>query len=325
MKILINRNDNLGDIIYTLQLARLLKEFNSKYKIFFLVRDYAKPLFEFVENVDGTISWNSLENMSLKDRQSLIGDFDIFINAKASTKAAQYAKQAGIKLRIGNSHRIPQWLYCNRLVNIKRKKSSAHEVELNAQLLKPLLGKIKKNPQELFTYIRLNKSSAQKYKFSLPQNKINIICHPASNGNGREWPVENFISLIKLADPNKYQFILTGTKQEKTITDQIEQSCPQIINYAGKLSLANFIALISKVELLIASGTGPLHIAAAIGTKTIGLFPPIETLDQKRWGPIFPWSKNFQANKRCKKNCNNQDCNCMKQLTPEFIFSNILN
>ncbi len=323
MNILINRNDNLGDIIYTLHLASLLKAFNNDYKIYFLIRDYAKPLFKYTNNIDGTISWNKLEQISVQDRQLELKKFDIFINAKACRKAAMYAKQAGIKTRIGNGNRITQWLYCNKLISIKRKKSKLHEVELNTPFLKPIIGKFKKNITELFKHIKLNNLPSSKNNFELKTNKINIICHATSNGNGREWPIENFISLVKLADQNKYQFILTGVEKDNSILEKIVRACPHVINYAGKFPLEQFIDLISRVDILIASGTGPLHIAAAIGTKTIGLFPPIKAINKERWGPRFTWSINLQADKRCQKSCNNQNCQCMQQLTPELIYKSI--
>lgn len=314
MKILINRNDNLGDIVYTLQLAGLLKKHFPHCSVCFVIRDYASALFEYASDVDSTLSWDSLSVMSAAERKNALKNFDVFINVRAHAKMAFYAWEAGINIRIGNARRWYHWLFCNKRVPIKRKNSSRHEVEFNAQLLAPLIGKQPLSAQALFNFIHLDKRVALNKTFDLPNNKHLIICHPASNGNGREWPIENFIALIKQHDPEKYHFILTGSKSEKSITDLIEKACPQVSNLAGSLSLFDFIALITKVDTLIASGTGPLHIAAALGTKTIGLFPPIPALDSARWGPLFEHANNLELKLKCEKSCENTTCDCMKKL-----------
>lgn len=323
MKILINRNDNLGDIIYTLQLAALLKSHYSNCQVFFLVRNYALPLFDFTPNVDGCLSWEVISNATKQERQNLLQTFDVFINAKASKAAAKFAKEAKIKLRIGNTHRIFHWLYCNKLVSIKRKHSSQHEIELNSQFLRPLIDDALPNIEQQFKLINLQKIEDETIKPYLSSTKQNIICHPASNGNGREWPIAHYINLIQQADKSKYHFVLTGSPGEKTVTDKIHQACPDTTNIAGETNLKQLISLIGKAQLLISAGTGPLHIAAAIGTPTIGLFPPKHALDSKRWGPPFPWSTNLELKKACQQTCSNDICKCMADLTPNSVLSKL--
>lgn len=323
MKILINRNDNLGDIIYTLQLAGLLKKHYPNCKVDFLIRDYAKPLFNYTIDVDNTLSWEYLQTLSYIKRKKILADYDVFINVRPKIKTAIYAWQAGIKIRIGNARRWYHFLFCNKHVYIKRKGSEKHEVEINSMLLKPLINNLNYSAKELFQFIKLDKTMGNQKDFNLPKNKLLIICHPASNGHGREWPLDNFIALIKKSDLEKYHFILSGSKAEKKVTDVIEKACPQVSNLAGKLTLFEFIALITKVDLLIASGTGPLHIAAALGTKTIGLFPPIHALDSKRWGPLFDNAKNLELTTDCDKKCDNKSCLCMKKLKPENILNRL--
>ncbi len=323
MKILINRSDNLGDIVYTLQLAGLLKKFKPSCTVFFLVRDYAAPMFNYATDVDGTLSWDSLKTLSSKERNKVLKKFDVFINARSQSKMAWFAFLAGIKTRIGNSRRWYNFLLCNNHVAIKHKGLQSHEAEFNARFLEPLIGKTSYTAEELFNFIQLDKSKAHMLSLSLPTDKTLVICHPASNGNGREWPLENFIELINITDLEGYHFILTGSVSEKNQSDNIEHACPNVSNLAGKLSLNDFIALIASVDVLIASGTGPLHIAAALGIKTIGLFPPIHALNTQRWGPLFPKAINLELNKACEVQCQNNDCACMKNLLPQNVLLNI--
>lgn len=321
MRILINRNDNLGDIVYTLQLATLLKQCYQNCHISFLIRDYAKDLFGFTTNIDSTLSFETLTKASSSEQKLMLADFDIFINAKADKLVAKLAKKAAIKMRIGTSHRLYHWFYCNKRVNIKRKNSSLHETQLNTLLLKPLIQHSQYSVEDLFKLIQLKRQPQPKLKQYLVPSKINIICHPASNGNGREWPIENYIRLIQLVDPKRFNIILTGSPKEKNVTAQIQQQCPSVLNLAGQLSLKEMISLLGMVDYVIASGTGPLHIAAALGTQVIGLFPPIHALDIQRWGPAFKNAHNLQLKQNCQNACSNKSCQCMYQLMPGNIAS----
>lgn len=319
MNILINRNDNLGDIVYTLQMATLLKRALPNCHVCFLVRDYAKDLIHFASNVDTTLSFESLCHASSTEQKAMLKKFDVFINAKADKVTAKLAKKAGIKMRIGNSHRLYHWFYCNKLINIKRKGSPLHEIQLNTLLLKPLINKVDYSANILCDLIQLKAENAPQLERYLDNAKHNIVCHPGSNGNGREWPIDHYISLIKQANPSQFNFIITGSAKEQTVANQIATQCPQVQNLAGKLNLKEMISLLGMVDQVVVAGTGPLHISAALGTKTIGLFPPIDALDKQRWGPVFDNATNLQAKTRCQSQCDNTNCHCMQHIKPEQV------
>lgn len=325
MNILINRNDNLGDIVYTLQLASLLKSFYPNAQVCFMVRDYAAPLLGHATDVDNILIFEQFKVLTFIQKIKTLKQYDVFINARAQADMAFYAFCAGIKTRIGSSRRWYNLLFCNKRVSIKRKGSNKHEVDFNAQLLEPLIGKLNHSTKDLFNFIKLSETKSNTLKVRLPENKILVICHPGSNGNGREWPLEHFIQLINLSDENKYHFLLTGGKAETQQANAIESKCNNVTNLAGHLSLAEFIELLSQVDVLIASGTGPLHIAAALGTKTIGLFPPIHALDSKRWGPLFPNAINLEQKDPCQQACSNQICACMRAISPNLVYQTLHN
>ena len=92
----------------------------------------------------------------------------------------------------------------------------------------------------------------------------------------RRWFNERWVELGKKL-LNKYpniKIILTGAPNEKYLTDEVEKGINdnRVLNMAGKFSLGGAVALISKLDLLITPDTGPLHIAIALKTPTIGLF-----------------------------------------------------
>jgi ADP-heptose:LPS heptosyltransferase len=60
----------------------------------------------------------------------------------------------------------------------------------------------------------------------------------------------------------------------------------QAVDLCGRLSLDEYITLISSSYALVAASTGPLHIAAACGIRAIGLYSPMRPIHPGRWKPI---------------------------------------
>lgn len=117
--------------------------------------------------------------------------------------------------------------------------------------------------------------------------KFNFVVHPGSNGHGEEWPLEKYVELIKSLDNNKYNIFITGSKGEWLSHGQfISDNCPNVINLTNQFSLQEFMVFLTKVDALIASGTGPLHLAAASGAHAIGLFPTKNGINSSRWNPL---------------------------------------
>lgn len=95
----------------------------------------------------------------------------------------------------------------------------------------------------------------------------------------RRWPGENFAQVIS-ALPNQadIQVLLLGSPTERAYVEQVKsliQPGPvRVHNVAGAISFAGFVALLERLTLLLTNDSGPLHIAAALGTSTVSLWGP---------------------------------------------------
>ncbi len=324
MQILINRNDNLGDIIYTLQLASIIKAHKPEAKITFLVRHYALALFGWLPNIDATLCWEQLLQQSPQSIKATLQKFDVFINAKACKKAARLAWKAKIPIRIGSRRRYYHWLYCNKRIDIIRKNSPRHEIELNTDLLKGLNIKDNFNKEQCWQHVKLIKPKHYQQPKVIDNTKFNIVIHPASNGNGREWPIEHYQALIKALDEGEFNIMITGSPSESDIARPLSESPTKVINLCGQTTLGELLNIQAHADLIIASGTGPLHTASALGTKTIGLFPPKQALGIKRWGALCPKAINIEAQESpCQTKCQNRQCDCMNNITTQSILNKI--
>ena len=122
--ILLSRIDNLGDVILTLPLAGLLKKKYPSCKISFLGKSYTKPIILACSNIDFYIDIELLLELNKKDQVHEIKqrNIDTVIHVLPDLDIAKICYKAGIKTRIGTSHRLLHWLFCNTLVPLKRKK-----------------------------------------------------------------------------------------------------------------------------------------------------------------------------------------------------------
>ena len=118
----------------------------------------------------------------------------------------------------------------------------------------------------------------------------------AETAKERSWPQKKWIQLIiALCEkyPTLYVF-LSGTDFEKDIVQNILHELPQkyhshVLNICWTFNLFEFAYLLEKCDLMISNDTWPMHLAAAMRTKTIGLFGP--ELPRK-FGP-WPLGKNI--------------------------------
>lgn len=136
-----------------------------------------------------------------------------------------------------------------------------------------------------------------------------VIIHPGSRNTARQWPPCYFAAMADHCVLSGYRVVLTGTADEKYITDYISALMQyKVVNLAGKTNLGVVAALIKNASLLIANCTGVSHIAAATQTPSI-----IISMDGEphRWGPlnhdlhyVFDWTRKKSFTEVYHQLCN---------------------
>ena len=100
----------------------------------------------------------------------------------------------------------------------------------------------------------------------------------AESAKARMWPYERYAGLCdEIIDGYNSKVIFVGNADEDELIRNIQQNMQnsnKTINAAGKISLNQLFYLIKKSKLFIGNDAGPMHIAAAQGIKTLGLFGP---------------------------------------------------
>ncbi len=318
-KILICRTDNIGDVVLTLPLAGILKQYFPDARIGFLVRDYTRAVASFSKHIDEVITLEEIQALAHAERQHRMSSYDVALLVFSNRSTARQLKQWKIPLRVGSSRRWFNWLYCNRYVNVVRRRSTLHEAQLNLQYLRFFNIPASYDLQQLPRYYGIDKS-----KLDLPtaianlldQQAFKLIVHPLSNGHTRNWPISAFAQLIHhFAGDPKMQLIVSASAKEKFLLNGMISQLPKnVLDLTGKLKLSEYIALIERCDGLLANSTGPLHIAAALGKLSLGLFVPYYTMHPRRWGPVGENAHYLMADRTCRGCESDEKCLCMQQL-----------
>ena len=319
-RILICRTDNIGDVLLILPLIGYLKNIFPGITIDLLCRAYTAPIAMLCGNINQVYL---LEDVI--DARSFFrsGSWSCVIFAHPDRRLAAAARQAAIPFRIGAVNRLFNWLSCNKLVNLRRVSSRLHEAQLNFKLLRPLGIVAEPSLPQIVPWFGLQTRPPAAPLPDLQPGGFHVILHTKSNGNGREWPIPNFLALTSILQAQAdIVFLLTGSSSEG---DWLQQHAPALLaqknvrNLCGTLDLTALATLITQADGLVASGTGPLHLSAALGRPTLGLFPPIQSIDATRWGALGVQAQSLCAVASCNV-CNDPArCHCMQLISPQQV------
>jgi ADP-heptose:LPS heptosyltransferase len=156
----------------------------------------------------------------------------------------------------------------------------------------------------------------------IDKKKFNLILHPKSHGSAREWGLSNYNLLIRLIPKDKYKIFITGTEEEsKSMRSFLRNNSTSVKDVTGKFRLEDLIGFINQADGLVAASTGPLHLAAALGKKAIGLYAPMRPIHPGRWAPLGKASKALVIDKSCRS-CRRTDyCECIRSIPPGAVIT----
>ncbi len=303
-------------------MAGFIKKHFPGCKVFFMGRSYTKDVIALSKHVDGFINYDEIEKLDKQKQINYLKEItaDVFVHVFPKKEIAWLAKNAGIALRVGTTNRLYHWLTCNKLIKLSRKNSDKHEAQLNFKLLDFLNIETEVALNDVSNFYGFtNLSSLNKEVEALiDKNKFNIILHPKSKGSAREWGIDNFEKLVEFLPKDKFKIFISGTQQEGNLMPEFLKN-KNITDLTGKLSLQQFIAFINAADGLVAASTGPLHIAAALNKKAIGLFVPKWPMHPGRWMPLGKDAHAVVFDKECAECKTGKDCNCIIKIDPKQI------
>ena len=296
MKILIVRNDKLGDFVLTLPCYSMLKQNHPDTEITVLVPEYTVEIARccpYIDQViidDGKSSVTSLVKLVKTFRSHR---FDAVITLFSTTRIALAVFLARISYRLAPATKIAQLFYNHRLRQ-RRSRSEKPEYIYNLDLIKTFLDDqgIDEYNETSPPYLYLDQETLTQLKndfyeeHQIDKNRKLIFMHAGSGGSANNLSLEQYAMLATMLNLNKhYALVLTvGPGEEEKIADLsgLLHDTPHVI-YHSVQGLTNFTRHIAIADLFISGSTGPLHIAGALDVPTAAFYTRRQSATKLRW------------------------------------------
>ncbi|MGR6316803.1 glycosyltransferase family 9 protein [Micromonospora soli] len=100
-----------------------------------------------------------------------------------------------------------------------------------------------------------------------------VALHPGATDTRRRWPPERFGEVARALAGDGYEVLVTGTPAEQeTVAEVVAAAGVPVRPQVGTLSLGGLAACFEGCSVVISNDTGPLHLAAAVGAPTVGVY-----------------------------------------------------
>jgi lipopolysaccharide heptosyltransferase I len=272
-RLLVIRLSAFGDVIHTIPAVVALRD---HYDIDWAVESPYRELVEIVAGVRAIPL--ALKRWSLTNIGSLRGH-DIGIDFQGLMKSSLLLLTSGAKNRYGFSppairERAAGW-FINRPVPIDQ---SRHVVEWNLQLAQGL--------EPAVTMPRVDFTS---FAADSPRDfKGRVVLIPSAGRREKEWPIDRFRQLA--ARIGRKALVVWGPGERETAKAIGAEVAPET-------NLRGLARVLCDASLVVGADTGPLHLAAALGTPVVGLYGPTNPARNGPYGQIANCIETFSSTK----------------------------
>ncbi len=322
-RLLVSRTDRLGDLVLALPFVETLHARFPDCPVDVMASLYASPILENNPSIDRIIRVQNDQLTTSRhyrkelEHRILKGEYKAVVVLFPERHISQLLYRVGVPVRIGTAGRFHSVFFTHRLVH-SRKANKKHESEYNLDFLAyfPEGGTVHEptvypTPKEIANAHRILDSQGIARPF--------IVVHPGSGGSAERWPMDRFVELYSHLNRNGRQVVITGSEPEGEAVRKIAADKGITLNeITGQTDLRTLAAVLSLASAVVANSTGPLHLAVAVGTKVVGLYPGRQIMSPVRWGPIGEGHRVVQPEvEQCR--CPAGRCRCMETISVEQV------
>ncbi len=317
-KILLIKPRGIGDIVLsTIILDDLRKTFPSA-EIHYLTETFAKdalannPLVTKVHPMEKTEFVFKVAHRLRKEK------FAMIIDLWSNPRSAQIAFLTHTKYRVGFSYRGRKYAY-----NIlgTSGKGDHHSAEHNLELLKALGIEVTSKRVHFYTSSEDDTWAKQFVESNLPSSKKIIGIIPSGGWASKRCDSTKWVEICNaIKQKHDVIFLLLWGPGDESDANFIKNYLKEDTVLIPEVKIGKLSSLIKKCDLVIANDSGPMHISAALGVPTLGIFGPT---NPKAHGPYSPNSDYVIKEDLHCIICNKLECpynhECMKELSAEDV------
>lgn len=321
MKILIIKLSSMGDVLHALPTVAEVKR-QTGAEIHWAVHPAFATLVRCFSCVDHVLEiprhgslrsrWNAIQTLR-EHRYDKILDLQGLLKSALVARFARLGKKG---LRVGPGfHREGARLFYSAVPDLPLPRRHAVEECLDT-----------------LAVLGLSRPEDVRFPMTLPsvpvgsESRLRIAVAPSSRWQTKNWPPELFASVVRiLVQQHGAEIHLLGGAGDHALAEEIGcQAGVSICNHCGVLSIPQSCALLRKMDCLVTNDSGPMHLAAAAGTRCVAIFGPTEPSRTGPYGAQHTVLQTAVCAPCHKRECARGDLACMRSVTPENVVDAVL-
>ena len=264
-------------------------------------------LLERVPDVDGVL----VDQGSEREMAELLAQrrYDACVVTWATPRTARVPELAAIPVRVGQARRLYSFRFTDRVVV----RSEEGDVTSHwSDILLDYARAIHCDTRER-RYRFVPTAADERAADALSDGSGDFIilnpCNAVASRRGI-WPLDGWAALASaLRERFDCRVLVSGAPTDRQMTEGIASivSDRAIVSIAGRTSVGGFGALARLARAFVGITTGSMHVAAAVGAPTVGIFP-FQTDFPERWSPLGPRTAVVRASYPCHSGDTKETC-----------------
>jgi heptosyltransferase-2 len=335
-RVVVRGTNWVGDAVMTVPALRELRRVLPDAHITLATRSWARGLFDDADFLDDLLICDrqpgEIGGVFRQGREWRQHRFDLAVLFQNAFEAAFIAALARVPRRVGYATQGRSWLLTHSWP-LPEWRGTRHEsfyyLNIIALLETALSGTstiMDRAPVFDLTVNAERKAEARQViqvEGVNPAGPLIALCPGSINSRAKRWPADRYAAIgDRFSDELGATVLLIGSSGELDVSEEVMRHMrrkPLLLT--GKTDLAQLVAILSLVDLLVTNDTGPAHIAPALGRPTLVVFGPTNPLTTR---PLSPVAEILREPPDCAP-CMLRDCpidhRCMTAITPDAVFA----
>ena len=338
-RILCVRLDTIGDVLMTTPALKALRESRPGRHITLLTSLPGAAVAPLVPEIDDVIVYDAPWLKATSPRESSQPEYEMIerlreerydaaviftVYSQNPLPSAFLCYMAGIPLRLAHCHENPYQLLTDWVPDSEPDKFIRHEVRRQLDLV----SSVGCTTQDERMSLRVPEAALAHVHEMLAAEGIDprspwVVIHPGASAPSRRYAPESFAEVARsLVRDHGVHVVFTGSGDERALVEGIRgaMGAPSH-SLVDRLSLGEMAALLSLAPVLVANNTGPVHMAAALGTPVVDLYA-LTNPQHTPWAVPNRVLNHDVPCKYCYKSiCPEGHHNCLRLVTPESVVS----
>lgn len=324
-RILIIKPSSLGDVVHALPMLAALRTSFPRAHMAWLVKRQWAGLLERAEGLDriwavepGVLGWLSLVPRLRAER------FDLAVDLQGLFRSGAMAWMTGCPTRIGfaNGREGSPFFYTSR---VPIKTLDMHAVDRYLLVARALGASDSRSPE---FRIRLLSNDREEVARLLARHGVHagaswVAVNVSARWLTKRWPLDRFAAVAdRLQEEGLGPVVLIGGPDERADAQAVASRMRTVpVNLTGETTPGLLPALLDSASVLLTNDSGPMHVAAAVGTSVVALFGPTSPI---RTGPYGTGHRVLASGIACSpcfsRVCrNNVQLECLTGISPDTV------